>query len=152
MKLTYKEAQALGIDLPHPLKGKRTNNNSPFRQVKNPKAKKPDNNTGHNKIFDKLCLEHGLSLPVCEYLFAEDIGRKWRLDYIWDGWLALEVQGGLFIGGRHARGPSLLKEHEKLNECVMHGISVLFCTPQDVARGAIFPIIKKALKAQEEQA
>lgn len=100
------------------------------------------------RTFDSLCEAHGLPVPVQEYRFAEP--RKWRFDYLWDGWLALEVQGGLFTAGRHVQGAALLEEHEKLNEAVIRGYSVLFCTPADIKTGAAFALVKRALEAKEE--
>lgn len=84
-------------------------------------------------------------MPECEYRFAPP--RRWRFDYAWrwPEFVALEVQGGTFIGGRHSRGPALRKEHEKLNAAVCLGWRVLFCLPEDVKSGAIFETVKRAL-------
>lgn len=58
-----------------------------------------------------LCEAHGLPAPETEHKFHPT--RKWRLDYAWahtpmtigEPWrLAVEVEGGLFVGGRHGRG------------------------------------------------
>ncbi len=121
----------------------------PFRKVKKGKAKAaPKKSDG---LFEAMCKAHGLPIPDAEYLFAEDIGRKWRFDWLFEGWLALEIQGGLFIQGRHNQGAAMLKEHEKLNEAAMRGYVVLFTTPADVKSGAVFALLKRALLTKEEQ-
>lgn len=89
---------------------------------------------------------HHLPAPLAEYQFAKP--RKWAFDYAWpmgDG-LALEIQGGLFTGGRHVRGAALLKEQEKLCEAAIRGWRVLFCVPDDVKTGKVFAILKRALE------
>jgi hypothetical protein len=135
--MTTKQAQALGLTVKRPAWS------GPRGQ------RKQDGNEGRNKLFDQLCQQHGLPIPVHEYRFHPE--RKWRFDYLFDGWLALEVQGGIWTAGRHVRGAALVKEHEKLNEAVCRGYSVLFCTPQEIEDGSIFPVIRRALTQVEEQ-
>lgn len=96
-------------------------------------------------LMAQLCLAHDLPAPEAEVRFAPP--RRWRFDYVWAGWLVLEVQGGIWTRGRHVRGAALLKEHEKLNEAATRKFRVLFCTPQQIEDGSIFPVIKKALEA-----
>jgi hypothetical protein len=96
------------------------------------------------QLFIQACLARGLPAPVPEYVFAPP--RKWALDWFFPAQrLALEIQGALFTHGRHTRGAALLKEHEKLNACAIAAIRVMFCTPDDVESGAIFPLLQKAL-------
>lgn len=135
MKLTAKQARAMGIT---PGGKKKT-----AEEIKATRSAKER----ANALFDKACKAHGLPTPTHEYKFHPE--RNWRFDHVFEGWLVLEVQGGLFVEGRHSQGAALLKEHEKLNEAVVHGYSVLFCTPDDVTSGAIFPIIARALKETE---
>ena len=64
--------------------------------------------------FATVCRAAGVPAPQAEFRFAPP--RRWRFDFAWPlHALALEVQGGLFVRGRHSRGAALLKEHEKLN-------------------------------------
>ncbi len=146
MKLTRKQAEAAGIEWPHKNgKGKEP----PKRKPTGPSHIGP---TPAQKAFRALCKVHGLPDPVEEFEFArEALGRLWRFDWLFDGWLALEIQGGLFIEGRHAQGAALLKEHEKLFAAAELGYVVVFCTPHDVDSGAVFPRIKRVLAAREEQ-
>jgi hypothetical protein len=97
-------------------------------------------------LFVAACKAHGLPEPEPEYRFCE--ARRWRLDWCFvDYWLAVEIQGGLWVagGGRHQRGAALLAEYEKLNMAALMGYRVLFATPAQVKSGEIFPIIARAL-------
>jgi hypothetical protein len=102
--------------------------------------------------FDRLCQLSGLPQPVAEFRFHTT--RKWRFDWAWPstnimgevlGGVALEVQGGLFVQGRHSRGAALLKEHEKLNEAAALGWRVLFVTPKDLESTVTFDLLRRAL-------
>lgn len=94
-------------------------------------------------FFPAVCRAAGLPEPVAEFRFAPP--RRWRFDYCWPiEKLALEVQGGLFVHGRHSRGAALLKEHEKLNTAAAMGYRVLFTTPdQLLAEGP--DLVRKAM-------
>lgn len=113
---------------------------------KSPKIK-GDGHTGRDKAFDLLCASHGLPCPTHEYQFHPT--RKWRIDYLFEDWLAVEKQGGLFVEGRHTQGAALLKEYEKLNELAIRGYHVLFVTPEQIASGEAFALIARALTERE---
>lgn len=52
--------------------------------------------------------------------------RKWRFDfYSHEHRLALEVEGGTFISGRHSRGAGMREDMEKYNAATLAGIRVL---------------------------
>lgn len=131
MRLTTKQARAMGIVIP--------------RGTKTKKGPANDTLCGRNVLFDQMCVQHGIQIPVSEYLFHPT--RQWRFDYCWpEHDLFLEVQGGLFTGGRHVQGAALLKEHEKLNEASVLGWRPIFCQPKDVETGAVFALIKRAIE------
>jgi hypothetical protein len=82
--------------------------------------------------------------PVYEYRFHPE--RKWRLDLAWPASkLAIEVQGGIWIQGRHNRGAALKKEWEKLNTLAVMGWRVLYCEPRDLCTNDMVKTIKEAL-------
>jgi hypothetical protein len=169
-------AESLGIDLPK----------KPSKKKKHPwlANDEPLNPTvsGWNPIFDALCKSHGLPLPEYEYLFdpwkggvAQELctvhlrhgdgkcpncgatRRLWRFDYLFEGWLAVEKQGGVWTRGRHSRGKGQIADMEKFNAAAILGYQVLFFTPVQLGEGkgnekgfcSAFPTIKNALESIE---
>ena len=95
-------------------------------------------------LFPKLCVAQGLPAPVAEYTFHET--RKWRFDWAWpDNRVALEVEGGIWTGGRHSRGAGMLKDIEKYNAAALAGWRVLRVTPTTLTSPATFAMLKEAL-------
>jgi very-short-patch-repair endonuclease len=86
----------------------------------------------------------GLPEPVPEFRFAPP--RRWRIDWAWpDQRVGLEVDGGVWVGGRHTRGAGWLQDTEKLNAAAALGWRMLRCTPQQLASGAILEALTEAL-------
>lgn len=85
--------------------------------------------------------------PTIEYPFAKEaMGRKWRLDFVFlEAKLGVEVQGGLFSGGRHVRGAALVGEHEKLNALAELGYRVIFVQPRDLCTLDTVNLIRRCL-------
>lgn len=96
------------------------------------------------KIVMQYWAAQGIPNPSVEHIFCP--GRRWKFDYAWPmKGVALEVQGGLFIQGRHSRGPALLKEHEKLNAGAVRGWRILYCIPQQLLTLQLAETIRAAL-------
>lgn len=82
--------------------------------------------------------------PVREYRFAPD--RKWRFDFAWpDRKLAVEVEGGVYSGGRHTRGSGYIKDLEKYNRAAVLGWCVLRFDTAAVRDGTAIAAIHEAL-------
>jgi hypothetical protein len=97
------------------------------------------------KIVTAYLLEQGIPAPVYEYKFHPV--RRWRFDLCWlPQRLALEVQGGIFVRGRHSRGAALLKEWDKLNTAAGMGWRLLYCQPRDLCTDAAAEYIRNALQ------
>ena len=78
--------------------------------------------------FYALLNAFDMHAPKTEYRFSPP--RRWRFDYVWIvPRVALEVEGGIWIRGRHSRGAGMLKDMEKYNHAVIQGWRVLRCTP-----------------------
>lgn len=90
--------------------------------------------------------QSGLPEPIFEYRFHPE--RKWRFDIAWGApqRVALEVQGGIFIAGRHSRGAAILKEWEKLNTAACMGWRILYVQPKDLCLTSTVEMIKWALR------
>lgn len=88
----------------------------------------------------------GLPQPVAEHRFATP--RKWRFDYAWpDRLVALEVEGGVWTGGRHVSGAGFVRDIEKYNAAAVLGWRVLRCQPRDLQRSQIYGLLKSAMSA-----
>jgi len=62
--------------------------------------------------------------------------RKWRFDAAWPALkLAVEVEGGAFVAGRHSRGAAFEADCEKYAEAAILGWTVLRVTPRHVRNG-----------------
>lgn len=60
-------------------------------------------------------------------------GRRWRFDFAWpEVKVALEIEGGVFIGGGHVRGRAYTNNCEKYNEALFDGWRVFRLTPDQI--------------------
>jgi len=97
---------------------------------------------------DKLWARLDVPLPAYEYRFASP--RRWRFDYAWPKYLvALEVEGGVWIRGRHTRGSGFLKDMEKYNAAASRGWLVLRTTPKELWSEETLDLIRAAIKLRE---
>jgi len=84
-----------------------------------------------------------------EYRFHES--RLWRLDFWFaDAKLAVEIDGGGFVGGRHSRGVGVEKDCEKASHVAMAGYRLMRVTPGQVKRGEALQWILVALGLRTE--
>lgn len=154
--MTLREARKLGIEKLF------KNGHVPDEFEKEARRKAAtDEQQGRNKLFDLRCQAAGLPIPVHEYKFHPK--RRWKFDALFDGLVALEVEGGLFgvgekcptCGQRRAVGHKgierLKSDIEKYNEATIMGYVLIRCTPDKVDDGSVFAVIRRALAAREEQ-
>jgi very-short-patch-repair endonuclease len=93
--------------------------------------------------FERQCVAIGLPTPTPEYRFHPT--RRWRFDFAWPHHkLALEVEGGVFIRGRHSRGAGMVKDMEKYGEAAILGWRVLRVTPKQVRDGSALTLVERA--------
>lgn len=84
---------------------------------------------------------------VSEYKFHPI--RKWRMDFACPELkICIEIDGGIFIGGRHSRPIGMLKDNEKLNTAASMGWLVLKFTPQQKSKTETFELIDKAVESR----
>lgn len=106
---------------------------------------------GKHSLFFALLKRLGLPIPVTEYRFdrADTIAtkaRQWRFDYAYvEQRVALEVEGGVWTGGRHTRGAGFLKDMAKYNRAAILGWRVLRTTPDMLTDLATSRMIASAL-------
>lgn len=69
--------------------------------------------------------------PATEYMFHPE--RKWRFDFAFiKEKIAVEIEGGIYVSGRHTRGAGYEKDMEKYNAATLLGWRVLRYTPKHV--------------------
>ena len=96
------------------------------------------------RFFTVLKL-HNIELPDFEVKFHPT--RKWRFDYCWQSkMIALEVEGGVFSGGRHTRGLGFMNDIEKYNNASLLGYRLIRTTPTELRSKENIELIKQILK------
>lgn len=79
--------------------------------------------------FALLMRAHKLPQPEREYRF--DPKRRWRFDFAYPKEkIAIEIEGGIFSGGRHTRGKGFIGDCEKYNAAVLQGWKILRYTAE----------------------
>lgn len=87
---------------------------------------------------------HPLNQPVREHFFHPT--RKWRFDFAFPAAkLAVEIEGGIFSGGRHTRGSAFISDCAKYNAAVLLGWRVLRYFTDQVTDGTAINDVKRAL-------
>jgi len=70
--------------------------------------------------------------------------RKWRADFhLVDKRILVEVEGGIWSGGRHTRGKGYIGDMEKYNAATMMGFQVLRFSTDQVKSGHAIQQIEK---------
>lgn len=85
--------------------------------------------------------------PMTEYRFHPR--RRWRFDMAWpDEMLAVEIEGGVWSGGRHTTGAGFSADCEKYNEASLLGWRIIRVTGDHIENGAAIDWIRRALREQ----
>lgn len=93
-------------------------------------------------LFLQQVIDEGLDHPTREYKFCPT--RKWRCDFVWhDHWLIVEIEGGIWTGGRHTNPLGFTKDCEKYNEASLMGFTVLRFTGAHVRSGYALETTKR---------
>lgn len=95
-------------------------------------------------IFTAICKADLRQECVKEYRFHPV--RKWRFDYaLPDHKIALEVEGGVWTGGRHTSSVGFLNDMEKYNTATLMGWRVFRTTPDELCKKKTLDLIKQAI-------
>jgi len=88
--------------------------------------------------------QNGIPIPQTEHQFCAS--RKWRFDFAWPlQRLALEVEGGVWTGGRHTRGSGFVKDLAKYNTAASMGWRVVRCEPRHLMTQATLQLLHTCL-------
>lgn len=88
------------------------------------------------------CPPRSLPFEVHDY----DAGRQWRADfYLPDYELAVEIEGGRWVNGRHNRATGFARDIEKYNALTKAGIGLLRFTPEQVEDGSAIAFILEVI-------
>jgi hypothetical protein len=98
-------------------------------------------------LFLNQIEEAGLSLPESEYCFHTR--RRWRLDFAWiKHKVAVEIEGGVWMRGRHVRGEGFIKDCEKYNAAAELGWRLFRYTAEPIHDLTAIKQIKRVLNQQ----
>lgn len=99
-------------------------------------------------LFTTLCKSDLRVECVKEYRFHPV--RRWRFDYaIPSHKIALEVEGGVWTGGRHTSPKGFLGDIEKYNTATLLGWRVFRTTPDALLTSDTLKLIKQAIQGAE---
>lgn len=94
-------------------------------------------------FLNQFAEQHGL---LREHQFCP--GRRWRFDWVFVSCrVAIEYEGGVFIGGGHTRGGIYGQNCEKYNAAALSGWKVLRYTAPMIRSGMHEDQIRRALNA-----
>lgn len=89
----------------------------------------------------------GITDYQAEYRFAPP--RRWRADlYLPAADLLVDVQGGIYVNGKHSRGAAQEKDYEKANTAQIMGFRFMQFGPSQIRSGEALATIKRALEAE----
>lgn len=95
-------------------------------------------------LFEKV-LKKELGLDcVTEFRFHPV--RRWRADYaILSHKILIEVEGAVWVQGRHTRGSGFVKDLQKYNTATAMGYSVLRVQPKDLMSTELIDLLKQTI-------
>lgn len=89
-------------------------------------------------------------LPIREYVFHPI--RKWRFDFAWPEYrIAVEIEGGIWVKGRHNSPQGFLKDIEKYNMATCLGWQVYRFDSGRVQDGSAIIFFRDAFKSRIDQ-
>ena len=98
-----------------------------------------------DEFMNQVWTMRGFPVPGREVLFHPT--RKWRFDFAWPFYqIALEIEGGTWVSGRHSRGAGMRADCEKYNAAVLAGWKVLRVTSDMVKDGSALNLVEQALQ------
>ena len=95
--------------------------------------------------FVMLCEQHHVLTPVREWRVCST--RRWAWDFAWpEHKVALEVNGGIWIRGKHSRGKGQVNDFEKWSMGALLGWRVLHTTPDRLETSKTLALVRACLE------
>ena len=83
---------------------------------------------------------------VREFMFLKP-RRRYRADFAWpEPKLLVEVEGGVYSGGRHVRGKGFTEDLHRSNLAQLEGYMILRFTGEQVKSGLALDLIERAIQ------
>ncbi len=84
--------------------------------------------------------------------FKFEPSRRWRVDFVLHDYkIAIEVEGGTWINGRHNRGGSIEADMDKYNALAIRGWTLLRFTGGMINSGKAMQIIHNAIQSKKDR-
>lgn len=77
--------------------------------------------------------------------------RKWRADFFMGHMLLVEIEGGIFVNGRHSRGAGMEADMEKYNAAQELGYTVLRFSSGMVKNGSAIAMVQRFIQARKHE-
>lgn len=145
-----------------PRRRQRTKQPPPTIQISKIASYNPSMTSQHEERFAAQLRLMRLPVALREYRFAAlhvGVGKglrerlaeyslsDWRFDFAWPDYrVALEIEGGIWIAGRHSRGAGYLADCRKYNAAQLLGWQVFRATGEMVKSGEALQAIKTAIE------
>jgi len=92
-----------------------------------------------NDVFAAVCSQNWPGMTR-EHVFAPP--RRWRFDLAWpERRVACEIEGGVWIKGRHTRGKGYEADCEKYSTAAAYGWRVIRVTPGMIRSGRALELL-----------
>ena len=99
-------------------------------------------------IFLAWLTANKIPAPVLEHRVSTE--RKWRFDMAWPCLrIAMEIEGGVWRGGRHVTGRGYLADMEKYNAAALGGWMLLRVTPENLLSSATLNLLRNAIALRQ---
>ncbi|MDC4995479.1 endonuclease domain-containing protein [Acinetobacter baumannii] len=113
--------------------------------IQKSKKRRSAKQTREPSVGEVLLATH---LKACKIEFEQEYKfhpkRKWRADFLITGTkILIEVEGGIWSGGRHTRGKGYIGDMEKYNSAAMMGFTVLRFSTEQVKAGVAIKQIEQ---------
>jgi len=116
----------------------------PAKRKAKPREPKERQKSAPEAMLELQIRADRLPIPEAEHKFHA--GRNWRIDLAWPTLrLGVEIEGGIWTGGRHTRGSGFTADCEKYAELAIAGWRLIRVTPEHIRTGQALTWLKRAL-------